>query len=613
MAAADFVPPVEIPWREVPDLSQLDDAEYAELKKLNAEVAANPDEYEPWNALINAIEGLENGLTRNSSPQAISAMREVYDRMLAKFPLFFVFWKRYADLEFFIAGTEAAEMVYERGVACIRNSVDLWTSYCDFKVKTCHDPEVNRELFERGADSVGLDYHSHPFWDKYLEYEERLEAPEKIYAVLSRIVQIPMQKYREYFDRFRIAASYRPVSDLLPAETLVQLRNDSLLENPTKSEFEIEREARARIDLMHVEIYNHTQTEALKRASYEDQIKRPYFHVTELPEAELENWRVYLNAEEAEGDYARITFLYERCMVVCALYEEFWMRYARWMEAQPGKTEEVRNICVRASCVFLPIFRPNLRLQYALFEEQCGRPDVARDVYQGILLRLPGHLQTITALAGLERRQHGMEAAIAVFNDYIKSPGCDNFTKGTLVSQWATMLWKIKGSAEEARDVYQRNTQYYLDSRPFWVGYLQFELDQPTSAATESVQYERIKGVFDEICRSARIGAAAIRDLAHLYMEYLMERGPKDAAKECLRVDKEINGPNSVRSGLKGRMSEYKSVALSRGLYDDNQAESEISLSALRLGMSVHDRYFRELDDTPTGSNGQSIPYRYAA
>jgi pre-mRNA-processing factor 39 len=38
-------------------------------------------------------------------------MRSVYNRFLTKFPLFFGYWKKYADLEFSIAGTEAAEMV----------------------------------------------------------------------------------------------------------------------------------------------------------------------------------------------------------------------------------------------------------------------------------------------------------------------------------------------------------------------------------------------------------------------------------------------------------------------------------------------------------------------
>jgi pre-mRNA-processing factor 39 len=87
------------------------DEELAEVRKLEADVQANPDEFENWEKLVRAVEGLEGGLNRNSSPQAITAARSIHDRFLAKFPLFFGYWKKYADLEFAIAGTEAAEMV----------------------------------------------------------------------------------------------------------------------------------------------------------------------------------------------------------------------------------------------------------------------------------------------------------------------------------------------------------------------------------------------------------------------------------------------------------------------------------------------------------------------
>lgn len=69
------------------------------------------DNFESWEKLVRTAEGLEGGLNRNSSPQSIVAARDVYDRFLAKFPLFFGYWKKYADLEFSIAGTEAAELV----------------------------------------------------------------------------------------------------------------------------------------------------------------------------------------------------------------------------------------------------------------------------------------------------------------------------------------------------------------------------------------------------------------------------------------------------------------------------------------------------------------------
>lgn len=78
--------------------------------------ASDPEEFEHWEKLVRAAEAQEGGLNRNSSPQAIASTREAYDRFLARYPLFYGFWKRYADMEFAIAGTEAAEMVSELGI-----------------------------------------------------------------------------------------------------------------------------------------------------------------------------------------------------------------------------------------------------------------------------------------------------------------------------------------------------------------------------------------------------------------------------------------------------------------------------------------------------------------
>lgn len=80
-------------------------------KLIRALQTSEPEEFEHWEKLVRAAEAQEGGLNRNSSPQAIAATRETYDQFLARYPLFYGFWKRYADLEFAIAGTEAAEMV----------------------------------------------------------------------------------------------------------------------------------------------------------------------------------------------------------------------------------------------------------------------------------------------------------------------------------------------------------------------------------------------------------------------------------------------------------------------------------------------------------------------
>lgn len=214
-----------------------------------------------------------------------------------------------------------------------------------------------------------------------------------------------------------------------------------------KTELEVERDIRAKADAFYYEVFTRTQSETTKRWTYEAEIKRPYFHVTELENHQLINWRKYLDFEEEDGDYARIVALYERCLVTCAFYDEFWFRYARWMSAQPGKAEEVRNIYLRATTLFVPISRPGIRLQFAYFEEMSGRADIARDIHAAVLNELPESVETITSWANLERRQKGLDAAIEVYKAQIDSPRIDIFIKAALVTDWAFLLWKTKGSS----------------------------------------------------------------------------------------------------------------------------------------------------------------------
>lgn len=366
-----------------------------------------------------------------------------------------------------------------------------------------------------------------------------------------------MHQYARYFERYRQIAQTRPVTELAPPEILSQFRAEieaasAQVAPGAQAEEEIERDLRLRIDAYHLEIFSKTQTETTKRWTYESEIKRPYFHVTELDEGQLSNWKRYLDFEESEGSYSRTQFLYERCLVTCAHYDEFWQRYARWMSAQPGKEEEVRNIYQRASCLYVPIACPAIRLQYAYFEEMTGRVDVAKDIHEAILMHLPNHVETIVSLANTSRREGGLEAAIEVYKTELGSPHCEMATKAALVAEWARLLWKTKGSPEEARQVFQGNQQYYLDSRAFWTSYLMFELEQPTSAATESVQYERIKQVIEDIRSKSALPTETVKELAQIYMAYLLERGTTDAAKEYMTLDREVHGPASVATPKTG-------------------------------------------------------------
>ncbi|KAJ6445646.1 DEAD/DEAH box helicase [Purpureocillium lavendulum] len=508
------------------------------------------DNLELWDKHINAVENLEGGLSRNSNPQALALARDSFERLLSRSPLFFGYWKKYAEDEFVISGTESAEMVYERGIAANPHSVDLWAEYCRFKMDTCHNLDVVREHFERASVAVGIDFMSHPFWDKYIEFETRQEAHSRVFAILSRVCRIPLHQYSRYYEKLRTMAHSMPLTDIATPEELARCQAEVQAESAaqgvtSRPELEVERDVRTKIDAMYYEIFTTTANEVNNRWTYESELGHQYFHTVPLSHAQLNGWRKYLDFEEAGGDYERIKFLYERCVNTCALYDEFWYRFARWMSSHAGKGEEVRHIYIQAAFL-VPVSRPGIRLQWAYFEESNGRIDVARDIHAGILFKLPDCTEVIISWAHLERRQGGTEAAIQVLRDHIDAPTVNLYTKAMLVAEWAKLLWKAKGSAEAARAVFAKNAQWYGDSRLFWEKWFEFELEQPMESEGEETIGQRVKHVYDEFRSKSRLSAAVKRDLGKIYLDFLVHRGGKDAMKEFLEVDRAIFGSATV-------------------------------------------------------------------
>jgi pre-mRNA-processing factor 39 len=85
----------------------------------------------------------------------------------------------------------------------------------------------------------------------------------------------------------------------------------------------------------HKKFFKDTEEKVQARWKYEDSIKRPYFHMKPLERGQLRNWSDYLAHEIKrshrdkekgnEGNDTGIEILFERCLIACALYEEFWI------------------------------------------------------------------------------------------------------------------------------------------------------------------------------------------------------------------------------------------------------------------------------------------------
>lgn len=229
------------------------------------------------------------------------------------------------------------------------------------------------------------------------------------------------------------------------------------------------------------------------REPFERNVKRPYFHVRPLDDAQLANWEVYLDNEEISGDVASVTRLYERCLVSCASYPEFWLRYARWQASEKGQgVDAARAALQRAARVFCKR-HVDTHLALARFEEDHGETDAARACYATVADDVaPGLLRCIVQRANFERRCGNTAAARGVYEAAMQTEkskeGAGSKIYGVLACKYAEMLHEAGGDVDGARAVYERGVDASDGGNAaVWEGWINFErsVGEPSAALGE--------------------------------------------------------------------------------------------------------------------------------
>ncbi|ORY49067.1 hypothetical protein BCR33DRAFT_714130 [Rhizoclosmatium globosum] len=354
-------------------------------------------------------------------------------------------------------------------------------------------------VFERASQGVGYDFLSHTFWDKYIDYEEtRNKDPVKALAILDRVIRIPLHQYSRYFEKFaKLLPTVRP-TDAVSSDELERLSAD--IRAPTSSK-EYEIELRQKILALKTEVHTKTQIAVQKLWAFEAEIKRPYFHIKPMDDAQLANWRKYLDFLEAavdsgEAESSRLYVLYERCMVPCALYEEFWLRYAS---------------------------RTELRLEYAAFEEEQGKIQEAGAIFTKLMESVPGHIETLYKYAHFMRRNYGIDKADECFVSAVSLVN-DDKAKGFLIASRAKFIYAVrKRIIEEARQIYREHLSTVgPESKSLLLQYFLFELNLP--GPTTSVELEALRNAWDALKSSTVFTEYEKLMLGNRYADYLNER-----------------------------------------------------------------------------------------
>jgi len=128
-----------------------------------------------------------------------------------------------------------------------------------------------------------------------------------------------------------------------------------------------------------------------------------------------------------QGDAERIQTLYERCMISCALYEEYWIKYITWMKSQErALTDEskksamevkIREIFLRAALHVQDKVR--LHLEWSAFEESHGHFKEAISIMDKITYSYPQLMSLKLKRINAERRQGNTSTVHSLYKSCI--------------------------------------------------------------------------------------------------------------------------------------------------------------------------------------------------
>lgn len=227
-------------------------------------------------------------------------------------------------------------------------------------------------------------------------------------------------------------------------------------------------------------IHKNTATAVSCRWSFEEGIKRPYFHVKPLERCQLKNWKDYLDFEIEAGDFQRILVLFERCLIACALYEEFWLKMIRYLETQLNNSigniskqrnnnntnddhdanksmdlskivDIIRDVYRRACEIHHPD-KPSLHLMWAAFEECQNNYDKAADILSKLESRVPNVLQVAYRRVNVERRRGDYRKCKQLYEHYIETAKNKSIA-GSLAIKYSRFLNKICHDLEGGMNV----------------------------------------------------------------------------------------------------------------------------------------------------------------
>lgn len=445
-----------------------------DLSKFWKAVEEDPKDFTGWTYLLQFVD----------SSGEIDEGREAYDAFLLRYPYCYGYWKKYADLEKRKGSPEKCMEVFDRGMKAIPLSADLWIHYLNHvKKEFASKPDFVRSQYEKAVEACGKEWRSDKLWDHFVKWEIQTQKDDQsggnfknVLAIYDRILANPTQGLSHQFEVFKDFVKEHQPKEILEVDDFLALRKD-VLKDLKRSDDDTESAdapgedivvneeeniaLREKIISSRKKIFKKTEEKVQLRWKFEDAIKRPYFHMKPLEKSQLKNWCDYLEFEETQmnkkgdNDHSNLIILYERCMIACALYEEFWMKYINWLlRSKPADFEEkVRNVYFRACTYHLPE-KVDIHLNWAGFEEQHGNFDQAKNILTNLEEKHPELMSILLRKINLERRAGHLDEVHGLYKLCIEKAKTTE-AKAELAVKYSRFLRLLNDDDNEAKSVLQ--------------------------------------------------------------------------------------------------------------------------------------------------------------
>jgi pre-mRNA-processing factor 39 len=491
--------------------------EEARLRRL---LEVDVTDFETWLELIKQVEKYVRFIQKSNDKN-----KAVYQDFLQEFPQYYPVWRKLADCYTLEDNSEMVICTFEEGLKFLPVSCELWLHYCSWKM-TRSNPDETRALFDRAVLACGKVYTSNLLWDKLLDFEKSQKSTERMEYLFSQLITFPTNKLYEYYTRFK-----------------------NFIDAQYKDQEEVKRRKKDEV----VATYEKVVTENNKRKNFEQGIKRSNFSTKALDSEQLENWRKYLDYEEKEKNEEKIEMLYERCVVPCCYYAEFWIRYARYIERKKG-AGAARDLYERANKSFLK-WRPELVVAQGYFEEVHGDLDSARKLYRNAYENIAyGLLDGVFKHIHLERRQKNYEEVDRLFR-FALDISFANGQSGHIVfvtAQYAQFCQYLMGELEKAVEIFEASLGRAGDQKELFYAYI----NALNCLSDRDNRLERVKSAYERaVSAESKLPANDQLEMWVAYIDFMRNSWQisEDVKEVEIRFKKVFHHQNIMTNDFKNR------------------------------------------------------------